>query len=152
VSIEALVLALSAVIRPTTIAAVFTMLSTQRPQRLLVAYVLAGLTFSLFVGMLVVVVLSELDPPRTSSGGHPQLDILLGTAALGYAMGAWTGWLPRRRAEAPPGSASRLQRRLQDVSPAGAALVAVLTHLPGLVYLAALNAIAGTATGNQMAL
>jgi hypothetical protein len=40
-----------------------------------------------------------------------------------------------------------MRRRLQDLSPRGAATVGLLTHLPGLVYLAALNAIVGSATG-----
>jgi hypothetical protein len=45
------------------------------------------------------------------------------------------------------GSPSWMRRRLQDLSPYGAATAGVLTHLPGLVYLAALNAIAESATG-----
>jgi hypothetical protein len=40
-----------------------------------------------------------------------------------------------------------MRRRLQDLSPRGAATAGVLTHLPGLVYLAALNAIVGSMTG-----
>ena len=45
------------------------------------------------------------------------------------------------------GSPSWMRRRLQDLSPSGAATAGVLTHLPGLVSLAALNAIAESATG-----
>ena len=67
-STEALVLALTTVIRPTSAAAVFAMLSTPRPQRLLVAYLVAGLGFSLAVGTLVVVLLGGLQSTRTSSG------------------------------------------------------------------------------------
>jgi hypothetical protein len=150
-STEVLVLALTAVIRPTSAAAVFAMLSTPRPQRLLVAYLVAGLGFSLVVGTLVVVLLGGLQSTRASSAVRPLLDLVLGTCALGCAASAWIGWLPRPR---PPGSAeadSWLRRRLTDMSPSGAAAAGVLTHLPGLVYLAALNAIAagagGTASG-----
>jgi hypothetical protein len=150
-STEALVLALTAVIRPTSAAAVFMMLSTPRPQRLLVAYVVAGLGFSLAVGMLVVVLLGGLQSTRAASAVRPLLDLVLGTSALGCAIGAWTGWLSRSR---PRGSAepdSWLRRRLTDMSPSGAAAAGVLTHLPGLVYLAALNVIAagegGSASG-----
>src|SRR5688500_14183540 len=150
-STEALVLALTAVIRPTSAAAVFAMLSTPRPQRLLVAYLVAGLGFSLAVGTLVVGLLSGLPSTRASAPVRPHLDLVLGTSALVCAASAWIGWLPRSR---PGGSAepdSWLQRRLTDMSPSGAAAAGVLTHLPGLVYLAALKAIAagagGTASG-----
>jgi hypothetical protein len=146
-STEALVLALTTVIRPTSAAAVFAMLSTPRPQRLLVAYLVAGLGFSLAVGTLVVVLLGGLQSTRTSSAVRPLLDLVLGTCALGCATSAWIGWLPRSR---PRGSAepdSWLRRRLTDMSPSGAATAGVLTHLPGLVYLAALNAIAAGAGG-----
>ena len=36
---------------------------------------------------------------------------------------------------------------MQDLSPSRAAMAGVLTHLPGLIYLAALNAIVGDARG-----
>ena len=146
-STEALVLALTTVIRPTSAAAVFAMLSTPRPQRLLVAYIVAGLGFSLAVGTLVVVLLGGLQSTRASSAVRPLLDLVLGTCALGCAASAWIGWLPRSR---PRGSAepdSWLRRRLTDMSRSGAATAGVLTHLPGLVYLAALNAIAASARG-----
>ncbi len=146
-STEALVLALTGVIRPTSAAAVFAMLSTPRPQRLLVAYLVVGLGFSLAVGTLVVVLLGGLQSTRASSAVRPLLDLVLGTFALGCAVSAWIGWLPRSR---PRGSAepdSWLRRRLTDMSPSGAAVAGVLTHLPGLVYLAALNAIAAGAGG-----
>jgi hypothetical protein len=147
VSIEALVLALTAVIRPTTVAAVFAMLSARHPQRLLVAYLLAGLTVSLAIGILVVVILQGLSTSGKSAVTRPVLDIVLGAGALGYAVGTGTGWLPRRHVKDSPGSATWMQRRLQNLSPSGAALAGVLTHLPGIVYLAALNAIVGSATG-----
>jgi hypothetical protein len=146
-STEALVLALTTVIRPTSAAAVFAMLSTPRPQRLLVAYLVAGLGFSIAVGTLVVVLLGGLQSTRASSAVRPLLDLVLGTCALGCAVSAWIGWLPRSR---PRGSAepdSWLRRRLTDMSRSGAATAGVLTHLPGLVYLAALNAIAASARG-----
>jgi hypothetical protein len=150
-STEALVLALTTVIRPTSAAAVFAMLSTPRPQRLLVAYLVAGLGFSLAVGTLVVVLLGGLQSTRASSAVRPLLDLVLGTSAVGCAAGAWVGWLPRSRPRGSAGPDSWLRRRLTDMSPSGAAAAGVLTHLPGLVYLAALNAIAagagGTASG-----
>jgi Sap-like sulfolipid-1-addressing protein len=145
-STEALVLALTAVVRPTSAAAVVAMLSTVRPRRLLVAYLVAGLAFSLAVGALVVALLGGLHSTPASTAVHPVFDLVLGTCALGYAACVWVGWLPRRRAAAPEQD-SWMRRRLVDLSPSGAALAGVLTHLPGLVYLAALNAIVATTPG-----
>jgi hypothetical protein len=75
------------------------------------------------------------------------LDLALGTCALGCAASAWIGWLPRSRPRDSAEPDSWLRRRLTDMSPSGAAVAGVLTHLPGLVYLAALNAIAAGAVG-----
>jgi hypothetical protein len=149
VSPEALVLALSAVVRPTTAAAVLAMLSTRRPQRLLTSYILAGIAFTLTIGVLVVVILHGLGPER-SNAGRPVVDIVLGALSLAYAGAVGVGLLPRPAKTAPADrhrSGSWMQRRLADMSPSGAATAGVLTHLPGLVYLAALNAIVGSASG-----
>jgi len=145
-SAEALVLALTAVVRPTSAAAVVAMLSTRHPQRLLVAYLVAGLAFSLAVGTLVVVVLGGLHSTRASTAVRPLFDLVLGVCALACAAGAWIGWLPPSRGAAAEQD-SWMRRRLRDLSLSRAAAVGVLTHLPGLVYLAALNAIVGTAAG-----
>jgi hypothetical protein len=145
VSPEALVLALTTVVRPSSTAAVYAMLSTHRPQRLLVAYIVPGLAFSLTIGVLVVLAFQDRGASSTTTVGRAVLDIVLGAAALGYAAGAWTGRLHRRPTEA--GGESWTQRRLHHLTPPVAALAGVLTHLPGLVYLAALNAIIGSASG-----
>jgi hypothetical protein len=147
VSNEALLLALSTVVRPTTLAALFAILATRGPQRLLLAYVTAGVAFTLAVGTLVVLLLAGLVSATSSSVARPILDLVLGGAALGYAGAVWAGWAPRRR-ERPPDSPGWLQRRLASLTPRGAAVAGVLTHLPGLVYLAALNAIAGSTGGH----
>jgi Sap-like sulfolipid-1-addressing protein len=145
-SAEALVLALTTVFRPTSATAVAAMLSTRHPQRLLVAYLLAGLTFSLAVGMLVVVLLGGSRSTHASTSVRPVLDLVIGICALGCAASAWIGWLPRFR-DAAAEQDSWMQRRLKDLSLSGAAIAGVLTHLPGPVYLAALNAIVDMATG-----
>lgn len=144
---EALLLALSTVVRPTTLAALFAILATRGPHRQLLAYVAAGVVFALAVGTLVVLLLAGLVSATSSSVARPILDLVLGGAALGYAGAVWAGWAPRRR-ERPPDSPGWLQRRLASLTPRGAAVAGVLTHLPGLVYLAALNAIAGSTGGH----
>lgn len=147
---EALVLAVTTVIRPTSTAAVLAILATRRPRPLLVAYVLAGLAFSLAVGTLVVVLLGGLHSTSASPTVRPLLDLVLGVCALTYAAAAYLGRGPRIRIPDPAlqGGATRagwVRRRLTDLSLPGAAAAGVLTHLPGVVYLAALNAIAASA-------
>lgn len=150
-STEALLLALTTVVRPTAIAAVFAILATRTPQRLLVAYVVVGAAFSLLVGALVVLVMKGLLDATSSTTPRPVLDLVIGGAALGYACATAAGWAPRRRAtgsraveSAPPEGPTRLRRRLDGITVRGAAFAGILTHLPGLVYLAALSAIVGS--------
>ncbi|GAA4538724.1 GAP family protein [Pseudonocardia xishanensis] len=146
-STEALLLALTTVVRPTTVAAVFAILATRTPQRLLVAYVVTGAAFSVLVGVVVVLLLNGLAAATSSSAPRPVLDLVLGGAALGYAGAAWAGWAPHRRSAPPPDEPTWMQRRLQGLTVRGSAVAGVLTHLPGLVYLAALNAIVGSSDG-----
>jgi hypothetical protein len=142
---EALLLALSSVLRPTTLAAVYAMLSRPAARGLLRAYLLTGLAFSVAVGIGVVVVLHGLTTAALSNFWRAVLDIALGAAACGYAIGLGTG----RRSGGPRTSRTTawLQRRLHNLTPARAAMIGLVTHLPGLVYLAALNAI--TAATNR---
>jgi Sap, sulfolipid-1-addressing protein len=146
-STEALVLAITTVIRPTSVAAVLAMLAASRPHRLLVAYILGGLAFSFAVGTLVVVLLGGLRSAGLSSGVRPLLDLLLGACALVYAAITVLGGGPRTGPDGGGTEDGWMRRRLTNLSPAGAATAGVLTHLPGVVYLAALNAIAHSATG-----
>lgn len=136
---EAFALALTTVVRPTSAAAVVAMLATSHPRRLLVAYIVAGLTFSLGVGTVVVVLVQGFGPSAGTSG-RPMFDIVLGATALAYVAAGTFGWLPPRGVGRTPGS-GWMRRRLQHLSLPVAAAAGVVTHLPGLVYLAALNAI-----------
>jgi hypothetical protein len=151
VSTEALVLAVSAIIRPTALAALFAILATRDPRRLLIAYLAGGLGFTLAVGALVVVLLQGLATHTASTTSRPLLDVVLGAAALAYAVAAWarwpTPWRFGRGTERPPHEPTWIQRRLQGLTVPGAAGAGVLTHLPGLTYLAALNAIVAASSG-----
>ena len=88
-STEALVLALTARVRPTSAAAVFAMLSTPRPQRLLVAYLVVGLGFSLAVGTLVVVLLGRPAVDARVVGGPPAARPRAGNLRAGLRRRAW---------------------------------------------------------------
>src|SRR5262245_10834920 len=78
VSIEAVVLAVTAVVRPTTIAAVLAMLALPRHRRLLIWYLGAGLPFSIGVGILVVLVLGGPAVAGRAPSSRPIVDIVLG--------------------------------------------------------------------------
>jgi hypothetical protein len=144
VNTEALLLALSSVVRPTTLGAVYAMLSRPAAQRLLRAYLATGLACSLVVGTGVVVLLHGYAAPAVNTFWRAISDIVLGAAACGYAIGVGTH---RRSASprAPSRTARWLQHRLDNLTAARAALIGLVTHLPGLVYLAALNAIVSSA-------
>ena len=145
-SLEALLLGLTTIVRPTSAAAVYAILCSRRPQRLLVAYLAVGLTFSVGIGVAVVLAFQGHDSSITTTARRAVIDIVLGALALGYAAGVWTGRL-RRGAAHHRDEESWLQRRMHHMTPAVAAMIGILTHLPGIVYLAALNAIVGSAYG-----
>jgi hypothetical protein len=150
VSTEALLLALSAILRPTALAALFAILASRNPRRLLTAYLVGGLVFTLAIGVLVVVLLQGLNARTATSTSRPVVDVVLGVAALAYAAAAWarlpSPWPFSRGSERPPDEPTWMQRRLQGLTVRGAAGAGVLTHLPGLTYLAALNAIVASAS------
>jgi hypothetical protein len=146
---EALVLALTSVVRPTSAAAVYAMLSTDRAARLLLAYLLAGLAFTLVIGVGAVNLLVPVTRAQAPEAARTVLDLVLGTAALGYAAGMLSGVVQRRERRPEPHGRSWITDRLSNLSLSGAAVLGVLTHLPGLFYLAALKT-AGRL--NQMAL
>ena len=143
-SIEALDLALTTIVRPSAVAAVVGILSTRTPTRLLWPYVLAGLAFTLAFGAIVVVALRGLTGFQGMTATKPWVEIGLGILLLGYGIAVWAGWLPRPQA---PGATVRTERmgrlrtKLREPTRSTTALAGVVTHLPGLIYLAALNAI-----------
>ena len=143
---EAFVLALSTVIRPTSAAAVFAMLATARPARLLPAYIITGFAFSAGIGVVVVILLSGWTGPEAPDEVRAVIGIVLGAVSLGYAAGLLSGGVRHPAPDADdsiraPAAGSWLGRQLGDLSVPRAAVAGVLTHLPGLFYLTALNAI-----------
>jgi len=152
-SLDALVLALASVIRLTSLAAVYAMLSAARPARLLTAYIVAGFAFSAAVGVVLVIVLGVSSGPQSPEDVRAVIAFVVAAISLGYA-----GVLLVERVSKPkrvvtdtppgPGSESWLGRRLAHLSTGSAAFVGVLTHLPGVFYLAALSAIVSSTSSN----
>jgi hypothetical protein len=138
-STEALALALISTVRPTTAAAVWAMLRGSRPRRLLAAYLLAGMAVSLPVGIAVILLSGEALVPRSASGFRGVLLIALGACSLLGAVAVRLGWLRRFRPQEPAAA-----HPVRHLTPTAAATAGVVTHLPGVFYLAGLGAIAGT--------
>jgi hypothetical protein len=148
---------LSAITSPTAMAAVLVILGRPRPVRLLTAYVIGSFVTSVLVGIAVVAGLAATDLLTPAHrAGNPILDISIGVLILISA--AWlhserSADLRRRAAEryaerrerraARRGDEpSRSARVLSSGSPRLVAALGVMMHLPGLLYLAALAAIA----------
>jgi hypothetical protein len=147
-NLEALVLALFSGVRPgTSLAAVLVLLKTPQPQRLLLFFTAPGVASSWAIGVVVV-------GANVAVGGSTftaVLDVAFGAAAFGFAAGLQQGWVQptRRRSPSPSATAasSPFGRRLRNPSGRAAAAAGIGTHLPGLIYLAALNAIASERPG-----
>jgi hypothetical protein len=144
-NLEAVILAVASAVRPSTsLAAVYALLSTARPRALLAAFIAGGLAFSVGVGVLVVVVLHGVDLPGGESRFGDIVDVVAGVAALGFANGVRVGGLDRIRNRRVRDEPSRLIRMLREPSLRVAAVAGAATHVPGLFYLVALNAIAAS--------
>lgn len=68
-SLEALALALANAVRPTGIAAVYALLSSPEPRRMLSAFILAGFLWSSAIGIVVV---SALGGSTSRPGPRPR--------------------------------------------------------------------------------
>jgi hypothetical protein len=148
-NLDVIVLALASAPRPAGIAAVYGLLSASNPRRVLVAYLVAGFTFSVAVGVLVVAIFHGAGLDYRGTDVYSAIELLGGLAALGVAVAVGTGHrrLPSRKEDAGEGSA--IARRLHNPSVVTASVAGVATHIPGLFYLVALNAI--VAEGRSLA-
>jgi hypothetical protein len=147
-SLEAIILAVASAVRPSTsLAALYALLSVPRPRPLLAAFVVAGFTASAAFGVLVVAVLHGVDLPGGDTNFVAVVDVLAGVAALGFANGVRAGGMDRVRRRRPRDEPSWVTRMLRDPSPRVAATAGVATHIPGLLYLVALNSIAADGPG-----
>jgi hypothetical protein len=140
-NLDVIVLALASAPRPSGVAATYALLSVSPPRRVVVAYLVAGLAFSVGFGVLVVAIFHGAGFHYRDSDAYAAIELLGGVAALGFAAGFASGrrQLPNRNQHA--GEESALVRRLRHPTMATASVAGVATHLPGLFYLLALNVI-----------
>ena len=150
-SIETFALGVVSGLRPATSqAAVIALLKTPDPRRVLLFFLVAGFASSMVLGLVLVL---AFHGARVSLGGGTftgLFDLVAGVAALAFAIGYREGRVsvPRRRERAERrerstnGAGARIAHRLRNPSVLTAATAGVVTHIPGLIYLIAINAIA----------
>jgi hypothetical protein len=142
VIIEVVLLAVASTVRPTSLAAVYAILSDSAPRRLLSAYVVGGLAFTIAFGVIVVGAFHGIHlhagDERTKAIGEIAGGLVLvvfGAAVLRRPSRAPTAY------DAPTSGAGWQQRLERRLSVPTAALAGPLTHLPGVFYIVALDVI-----------
>jgi len=143
VIVELILLALASTIRPTSLAAVYAILSGDAPRRLLTAYVAAGAAFTITVGLIVLLAFDGIQTQPGSGRAKGIAEVAGGVVALAFGVLVLTGRVLGARpddAPRPPGRWAALRERRLTFR--GAVLAGPATHIPGLFYLIALNLIA----------
>jgi hypothetical protein len=143
VTIDVILLALGSVIRPTCLAAVYALLSADQPRRLMIAYVIAGLAFTISFSLLILLAFNGVSVSHGSDRAKGIAEIAGGVIVLGFAWFVQTRGIGNRHASDAPRPPNRWERELKGrLTIKTAALAGPLTHLPGLFCLVALNIIA----------
>ncbi len=141
-TIELILLALATAIRPTSLAVIYALLATGSPRRLMAAYVLAGLAFTITIGLLVIWAFSGIDIRSGSGPAKGIAEILGGSVAILFGVLVLTRRIGSGRpveSPRPPGRWNDLLER--HLTLRAAAVAGPATHIPGLFYLIALNLI-----------
>jgi len=142
VIVEIFVLALASTVRPTSLAAVYTLVSHDARRRLMWAYVVAGLVFTVTFGAVIVGSTQGIHLDSGTSKTKGIADIAGGMVALALGVGLVTGRIGRGDAGDAPKASGRLRSVLdRRLTTHTAALAGPATHIPGLFYLISLNVI-----------
>jgi hypothetical protein len=140
-NLDVLVLALASAPRPAGIAALYALLSASSPRRVLLAYIAAGFTFSAAVGVLVVAIFHGAGIDYRGTDVYAAIELIGGLAALGFAIAVGTGRRELPSRDSASREESKIIRGLRNPTLTTAAVAGVATHVPGLFYIVALNAI-----------
>ena len=143
-----LVLGVISAVRPATSqAAIFALLRAPAPARTLLAFTSAGFAFSVTVGVLVAVAFDGVGGAVGRPTFAAVFDLVAGIAALGFAAGVARNGFSRGPKRQHGRATSAITERLHRPSVATAAAAGIATHVPGLIYLVALNSIAAGGPG-----
>jgi len=85
-TIELIALALATAIRPTSLAAVYALLSARSPRRLMTAYVVAGVAFTITIGVVVIWVFNGINVQSGSGRTKGIAEIVGGLLALCFGV------------------------------------------------------------------
>jgi Sap, sulfolipid-1-addressing protein len=130
-SLDVIVLALASAPRPAGIAALYALLSAPHPRRVLGAYLVAGVAFSVTIGVLVVTIFSGADIDYAGTNLDSAIEVLAGVAALGYAVGVGSGRRQPPSREEGAADRSAIIRKLRTPSVATASAAGVPLTFPG---------------------
>jgi len=143
---EVVLLSLLSSLNPTLLAATTVMLLLERPEKMMLGYLIGALMTSITLGLVIVFSLSGSGTVSTTKKTlSPAVDIALGGLALVIAWVLHSGRLDRyrehrreRKAAKPNDRPPRWQRQLSKGSARATFVVGALLTLPGASYLAAL--------------
>jgi MFS family permease len=142
VNIELVLLGLASALRPSSLVAVYALVRERSPSRLMAAYVIAGLAFVFAVGAVVLLVFSGIELKSGTRRTKGIAELAAGILALGLGLALLLGRARLEKATSAPGPSGRLERlRRREFSTRTAAVAGAATHIPGLLYLLALDLI-----------
>jgi hypothetical protein len=144
---QVFVFSLTAALNPTLLTAVTVMLTLEKPQRLLLGYLLGALVTSVTCGLVLVFALPDSSTSSTAKDGvNPVLNIVLGVLVLVVVFVVATGrdtrrraWTERKRERAKDKAPPRWRRQLSKGSPRDTFIVGVLLSFPGASYIAGMD-------------
>jgi len=141
-TIEIILLALASTIRPTSLAAVYAILSSERSRRLMIVYCVSGLAFTVGFGLLAVWAFNGVNVNSGNDQTESVAEMAGGIVLLAFGAATIAGWVGGPHSEDAPKPRGRWARQLErKLTVRTAAIAGPLTHVPGLFYLVALNVI-----------
>ena len=141
---QLILLGFATTLRPTSLAAVYALLKNPTPRRYLTAYLLAGLAFTVTFGLAVYLWFHGTTTNGNTSRARAIAEIVAGVISLSSAVLLFFGRVAKSKtgaAEHTDSSARWQGLLIHEVTVRRAALAGPLTHIPGLLYLLALNLI-----------
>ncbi len=141
-TVEVIILALASTVRPTSLAAVYALLSAEAPRRLMTVYIIAGLVFTTTFGLLVIWAFHGIGVTSSTDHARAVAEVAGGIVALVFAAGVVSGRIGGPKVHEAPAVPGRWDRLLKHkLTLRTAAVAGPATHIPGLFYLVALNII-----------